>query len=359
MQNRTENSETLVFRGEVHEIAPAAILEFPVPTGVPAILYVRSCITLNDQSVCEWAPKTLDAGTFYAMVRTDTAGPQTGSSMSTIDLRAVVAEGVAGGVAESAEIPAASGPLITCRLIVPALNIRSGPGLQYDIIGKVRSDGAEQAEIAVIGRSADNEWMTVDPSVVAGGWINNNASFVTCAGNVSSLPIIDAPAAPAAENTPAPVAQAPTFVPAVDTPAVDTPADATSPIADQATESADQPGEPAPEITPEPAAEGSVVPQGLSLLVVNNGFEHEMRFTIDQVYRPEDGPSEYDLQPGESVSLVVFPGNIAFTASSPWNGLSQNAEIVAERDQAMSMWLRFEHDAGGYLGVQVRLTFAL
>jgi hypothetical protein len=346
VQNRTEETETLVFRGEVQEIAPAAVVEFSVPTGVPAILYVRSCITLNGQSVCEWAPKTLDAGIYYAMVRLDTAGTEAGSRVTLIDLRPVIA-GVVAEAAESAEsavLPPASGPSIACRLLVPALNIRSGPGLQYDIIGKVRSEGTEPMEIAVTGRSADNEWMTVDPAVITGGWINNNANFVTCMGNVSSLPIAEAPATPAP-----PVAVVP------DSPATSaTDPTALAPVAPQPESAEAAPpatAEATPEVTveatPEPVDDGSAIPLGQSLLVINNGFEHEMRFTIDQSYRPDDGPSEYDLQPGASVTLVVYPGNVAFTASSAWNGLSQNAELFVERDQALTLWLRFERDAGG------------
>ena len=72
-----------------------------------------------------------------------------------------------------------------------------------------------------------------------------------------------------------------------------------------------------------------------------------MRFTLDQRYRPVEGASEYDLQPGDSVQILVFPGKIAFTASSPWNGLSGNAELVAESDRSHPLWLRFEPDPGG------------
>ena len=72
-----------------------------------------------------------------------------------------------------------------------------------------------------------------------------------------------------------------------------------------------------------------------------------MRFTIDQSFRPQEGPSEYDLQPGGSVSIVVYPGTVTFTGSSPWSGLSGNASILVEPDLALSVWLRFELDADG------------
>jgi hypothetical protein len=60
-----------------------------------------------------------------------------------------------------------------------------------------------------------------------------------------------------------------------------------------------------------------------------------------------EGASEFDLQPGESVQILVYPGQIAFTASSPWNRLSGNAELFVEADQSIPLWLRFDPDPGG------------
>src|SRR5690606_784723 len=38
VQNRTESTESVVFKDEVYEIDPTSVVEFPVATGVPAIL---------------------------------------------------------------------------------------------------------------------------------------------------------------------------------------------------------------------------------------------------------------------------------------------------------------------------------
>jgi hypothetical protein len=72
-----------------------------------------------------------------------------------------------------------------------------------------------------------------------------------------------------------------------------------------------------------------------------------MRFTLDQMYRTVQGPSEFDLQPGQSISILVFPGSIPFTASSPWNGLSGNASLQAAPNQSVTLWLRFDPEQGG------------
>jgi hypothetical protein len=228
-------------------------------------------------------------------------------------------------------------------LAVPALNVRSGPGLQYDIIGKVRTTGAEAATVNVNGRSADGQWLTVTPDIADKGWITSSPSFITCGGDVTTLPLVEAPPAP----TPEPVAQAPEVQPAPQPAAPADPAATVAPEAPPAealpTEAA--PAEPAAGQAPSdtlPPAPG--IPPGQALLIVNNGFQYDIRFTVDQHYRPTEGPSEYDLAPGQAVNIVVYPGQIAFTASSPWNGLSGNAELHLDSDQSATLWLRFEPD---------------
>jgi len=323
VQNRTGQTESLVFKDEVFEIPPTTVLEFPVPTGVPAILYVRSCQTIDNQSACEWAPKTLDAGVYYAMVEVDTPGSQAGTTLTTIDLRPVVGEGEEAATAEVAS----SAADILCSVVVPALNVRSGPGLQYDIIGKVRAE-VEAATVHVTGRSADNQWLTVEPSVAENGWINNSPSFISCSGDLAGLPIVEAPPPP----TPQPaIAESPVIT-----------SDGSGAVPSESTLPAE-----VPVGTATPESPAATVPDGQAVLVITNGFQHEMRFTIDQMFRPQNGPSEYDLAPGGSISIVVYPGDVAFTASSPWNGLSSNATVHVDANQSLPLWLRFEPDPDG------------
>jgi hypothetical protein len=337
VQNRTSQTEQVVYKDTVIDLPPATVREFEVATGVPAILYVRSCLTLDGQSVCEWAPKTLGAGVYYAMVAVETPGAQAGSMVTTIDLRPVMADGEV-SAAEAAVAPVAPAPgAVVCRLAVPALNVRSGPGLQYDIIGKIRTTGPEAATVTVTGRSADAEWLTVTPDVADDGWITSSSSFITCDGDVNGLPLVEAPPPP----TPEPAVQAPEPQ-AVPAPAEQPPA-TPSPVEPAPAQAA--PAEPAAGETVSGTA--PAIPPGQALLVVNNGFQYDMRFTVDQMYRPIQGPSEYDLAPGESVSIVVHPGRVAFTASSPWNGLSGNAELTVDADQSVTLWLRFELDGDG------------
>ncbi len=331
MQNRTGNAETVVFKDTQYKVEPGAVEQFEAPSGAPAIVYVRSCLTLDDDTVCEWSPISLDTGGYFAMIDIATPGGVPGSEISTIDLRPVV------DAAGEAPAPAAE---IACALQVPALNVRSGPGLQYEIIGKVREAANEPGRVVIVGRSADRQWFSVANSVAPGGWITSSPNFILCTGKVEDLPITEfSGGALAATPVPAELVQAPEPS-GGDNSAVATPAPDTA-------------GAPAEEAaaTPETSTQsGAEIPEGLALLFVNNGFQYDMRFTIDQQYRPAEGPSEYDLRPGESVSIVVFPGTIAFTASSPWNGLSGNSNLEVAGDQSVTLWLRFEPDAGSNSG---------
>ena len=344
VQNRTGRTEAIVFRSEVVDLPATTLREFAVPVGSPAILYVRHCLALDGQSVCEWTPKALEAGTFYALVETSAPTTATGGSIVTVELQPVVGAGLQTTTApvvppiagQALTTPAQLAPdQVVCRILVPVLNVRSGPGLQYQIIDKIRTEGPTSATVPVTGRNSDGQWLTVDPAISEGGWITSSASFIACDGAVGDLPLVEAPALPESVVTPAaPVVPAPVVVLTPDpvTTVPPTPADPSdtdvvqTPTEDQA----------------QPAA-----PAGQGLLLLNNSFQHEIRVTIDQRYRPTAGPSEFDLQPGAATSVVVFPGSVAFTTSSPWSGLSRNASLEIAPDSAVTLWLRFERDASG------------
>lgn len=88
------------------------------------------------------------------------------------------------------------------------------------------------------------------------------------------------------------------------------------------------------------------VPEGLARIVVNNGFDQVMRFTLDQKFRPERDnlTGEWDLEPGASITILVYPGMVAFTASTPWRGLSDNADFLINEKEERVLWLYFVPD---------------
>src|SRR5690606_25246985 len=151
----------------------------------------------------------------------------------------------------------------------------------------------EPATVAVNGRSVDNGWLTVAPEVAQEGWITADTNFITCDGDLTSLPIVEAPAPPPTPD--------PSWI--VQEPIPDAGGDTSAAVPEAPgwvltdTAAADEAGT---EETASPAAQE--IPAGQALLVVHNGFEHDIRFTLDQRYRPAPGPSEYDLSPGNSVA---------------------------------------------------------
>jgi hypothetical protein len=327
VQNRTGQREVLVYGGETHEIAPSAIVEFDVGDSPVVTFYRRSCLALNGETVCEWAPETVEPGFYYALDEVVTDGGPPNSQIIQVNMEPVLGEEGATVVADEERTPVQSAPQsqLVCQLQVPVLNVRSGPGLEYLVISQIRTDGQEPVTVPVVGRDAGGQWLAVDESVAEGGWITASEQFVQCNGDISELPIAEVTDG-RLEPTPEPPAV--TEAPAeADAPAADgEPADAGDEESAVDEELAEEDGE-APEVE---------VPEGQALLIVNNTFEHEVRFTI--------APDEYDLQPGETIYVVVNPGRVQFSVSSAWRGISGNAEFVIEPDQSETLWLYFVPD---------------
>lgn len=78
------------------------------------------------------------------------------------------------------------------------VNIRSGPGTDYAIIGKLPAGQS----LEIVGRTADSSWWQVStPDSL--GWV---AAEVTSASNIiDSIPIAEAPLPPVEETSPSPV----------------------------------------------------------------------------------------------------------------------------------------------------------
>jgi dipeptidyl aminopeptidase/acylaminoacyl peptidase len=75
---------------------------------------------------------------------------------------------------------------------VAALNVRQGPGTNYQIISALRTGDS----VSVTGRDAARGWYQVTLSDGRTGWIS--AALVQVSGDVASLPVAQAPAAPIA-----------------------------------------------------------------------------------------------------------------------------------------------------------------
>lgn len=353
IQNRTGRMETLVYSSEAYEMAPGAVVEFSVEDDERPLFFLRTCVAAGGESACEWTPAAAEPGFYYGLVADESAADLPDSSIATLELEPVLGQGgeLAAATATPAATaepqptaaaatpvepapaappPAAPAGAITCRLQVPVLNVRSGPGLEYEILVKVSAD-PPPGTVLVTGRDAGGQWLAVDEQVAPGGWIFGSPDFVVCDGDTGALAV--------REVTDGRLAAAPT---------AETPAEGEAP-ADEAGDTPPAEGESAPagETAPQETPTAPPIPEGLAVLSVNNGFDHDVRFTIDQRFRPEIGPSEYDLAPGQSTTVLVYPGQLAFSASSPWNGLSGNAEFFIDANQARTLWLYFIPDPDG------------
>lgn len=90
------------------------------------------------------------------------------------------------------EVPPAEPAAPSGRVTAPnGVNIRSGPGVNFPVLGTARFD----VEGEIIGRSADGRWWVVDmPSAPGGmGWVS--ADFVAAQG-ADDVPVIASPPAP-------------------------------------------------------------------------------------------------------------------------------------------------------------------
>jgi hypothetical protein len=356
VQNRTGERESIIVNNESVEIAPASVQQFTFEGAGPVVIYLRNCITQGTQTACEWAPQGVDLGYYYALVKLATVGAND-TTVTTSKL-----EGVVASSGEVVERPAQA----SCLLRVPTLNVRGGPGLEYPVIAKVRGSETEPGSVVVVGFDATKQWMQVSDRVALGGWVTSNPDFIICTGDMAALPVegSEATAAATAEtSTEAATAEAEAAATAeavaevVDetlaaTPVEEAPAEPVDAVTEAAPveaapveEVTAEATEAAPEATPAPAG----IPTGLARLVVNNGFDQVVRFTLDQSYRVETDnlSGEWDLQPGQSVSILVYPGMIPFSVSTPWRGLSDNADVTVEGDQERALWLYFIPDPDG------------
>lgn len=342
IQNRTGERETVIVNNELYEVAPASVREFSVMADAPVIVQLRNCISANDRTICEWAPQGAEAGFYYGLVRTETPGPNNSQLVS------LALQGIIASSGETVKAP----PQAVCRLRVPTLNVRSGPGLEFPIIAKIRGTETEPGSVVVVAFDATQTWMQVTERVARDGWVTSNPEFILCDGALAELPVIGQPIAVATPDpVEEPVLAQPTEVvvappvaaetaPTVE-PTPITSAETVEPAPVEAPPAAEAPEE---EATPTPAV--ADVPEGLARIVVNNGFDQTIRFTLDQRYRPErDNLSgEWDLEPGASTTILVYPGTIAFSASSAWRGISGNAELAIAEKEDRTLWITFVLD---------------
>lgn len=308
VQNRTELGELIFWNDDLITLAPTSLREFDLGTEPVASFYMRSCIVQGEDFVCEWQPQEIASGVYYSMEEVTNSTSQPDSYFSSIQLFPI----------ESSDGTLLEAPTdALCTLLVPSLNIRSGPGLEYLVISQAFASATDDVVVRVVGRNELGTWLATANDVIEGGWIVYSPELLSCTEDLGELPIAEV-----TDGRLAPVqAQA-----EVD----EQPAETAEGEEGAETESGEE-GEEGSEESDEEKP-----PPGQSLLIIENVFEADIRFTLNE---------EIDLKPGDKVNLVVNAGRVQFSASSPWRGgMAGNAEFLIEPDETKRMFLYFVTD---------------
>ncbi len=197
----------------------------------------------------------------------------------------------------------------TYTLTAPGLNVRAGPGGDYETIGLLPQ--GSQVEIVGQGEAGEGLWWQIrfDEAPDGLGWITSADGF----GVVTypeSVPWVTPAAGPAAiSETPLPTATATAI----------TTAAAATPAFIQA-------------------------PQGKTLLIVSNRSlaNHPARLTLTEG-KSIDGAQEIEVIPGQDVEVVLEPDFYrAFWSSPARDNFTRGADFTAGKDQVLVMWIRPE-----------------
>ena len=326
VQNRTGADAALLWGDESLTISNTGIAVLDVTgAGVPH-LYLPHCLQSSNQRICEWLPTPFNGGVYYAL--------RENSKPAGINGVTVVHSGLEPLLMQEALIPPTPTPEpqpqgLVCQTQIPSLNVRSGPGTDYLIIGKLRVAEENQGRVLAVGRTASGDWLAVDPHFVEGGWVANAVQWIVCDGDTNTLPVVE-------------------VAPGDQTRLIPTPTPAPVPVAEPTpappTEQTPTPEEVQPP-TPEAESQSPTTPgEKQALLIATNSFDYTIRFTLDPASHglPEGTPSEYDLEPGESIRFVIRAGRVQFSASTAWRNGAGNAEFELAESTSAELFLRFE-----------------
>jgi hypothetical protein len=82
-------------------------------------------------------------------------------------------------------------------VLVPTLNVRSGPGTGYPVIGTLR----QRDQASVVGRHSASGWWQVKPGSGSTGWVSGSPALVRVSGDTAAVTEVSAPPLPARAAT--------------------------------------------------------------------------------------------------------------------------------------------------------------
>lgn len=92
----------------------------------------------------------------------------------------------------TAAAPTPTPTALSVRVKTQTLNIRSGPGLNYQIISSV----AQNTELVISGQANGCAWFQVYYRGIDTGWVSGAEQYVSFGGNCDSIPAVDIPPTP-------------------------------------------------------------------------------------------------------------------------------------------------------------------
>lgn len=209
-------------------------------------------------------------------------------------------------------VPATATPSFPALVLqIPALNVRSGPGTQYSILGQIEQ--AEQPEIMGQADVGQGRWWQIrfPPSPDNLGWVTADEDF-TSALNSANVPQVSPPRLASVPTATAPPTALPTPAPT-----------ATS----------------LPEPIAVPVAAVQAPPDKM-LLIINNRSQTgtPARLTLSGG-RSVGGGQELDPPPNGQIELLLEPDFYRALWSAPVNNFARGADFTAVPGRVMVMWI--------------------
>ena len=182
----------------------------PVPTRAPAPTFTPTAV-VEPQQVDPNAVATAQAAADEAARQAEVAQTQPSEEQASTETEQSPTDGGEDSGEEEAVAKAPTEPAPAQLTIANAINVRGGPGTNYNIIA-----GANEGEtFAITGKSADGTWWQIDYQGQA-GWVfgqlvnPQNSESVQVAQNIPAPPPTPVPPPPTATPVPQPAQPPPT-----------------------------------------------------------------------------------------------------------------------------------------------------
>lgn len=149
-----------------------------------------NCGDVKGSTFVVLAATPLDANTpmivLYTLLPTEEDASIFGELVNTLAIAGAVESAQAAAQAEVLSNPSAV-------VVVERLNVRSGPGTNFNRVGAVSQGEA----LIVTGQVNDCGWLKITTPAGVEGWVSGNSQYVTLDARCTDIPEVSAPAAPA------------------------------------------------------------------------------------------------------------------------------------------------------------------